>query len=100
MIRRPPRSTLFPYTTLFRVTGGGAAHRRATRAPACDPGSGARGDRVARGMPVSPAVSVRVGQVHRAGAAAPRDRSYRTGGALLAPPPAGTPAGPTSTAPP
>src|SRR3712207_8644655 len=28
MIRRPPRSTLFPYTTLFRSRGGGcAAHR-------------------------------------------------------------------------
>src|SRR3712207_8591552 len=27
MIRRPPRSTLFPYTTLFRsATGGGGAH--------------------------------------------------------------------------
>src|SRR3712207_7079542 len=25
MIRRPPRSTLFPYTTLFRSTGGSAA---------------------------------------------------------------------------
>src|SRR2546430_5878141 len=25
MIRRPPRSTLFPYTTLFRSLGGGAA---------------------------------------------------------------------------
>src|SRR2546426_1714894 len=24
MIRRPPRSTLFPYTTLFRSTGGTA----------------------------------------------------------------------------
>src|SRR5687768_17873733 len=24
MIRRPPRSTLFPYTTLFRSSGGGA----------------------------------------------------------------------------
>src|SRR2546427_8426343 len=24
MIRRPPRSTLFPYTTLFRSHGGGA----------------------------------------------------------------------------
>src|SRR6476660_10326766 len=24
MIRRPPRSTLFPYTTLFRSNGGGA----------------------------------------------------------------------------
>src|SRR3712207_7734950 len=25
MIRRPPRSTLFPYTTLFRSSGAGAA---------------------------------------------------------------------------
>src|SRR5438067_3151510 len=25
MIRRPPRSTLFPYTTLFRSLSGGAA---------------------------------------------------------------------------
>src|SRR5256885_6973953 len=34
MIRRPPRSTLFPYTTLFRSRAGrahprGAAHHRA-----------------------------------------------------------------------
>src|SRR5947209_13648691 len=31
MIRRPPRSTLFPYTTLFRSYGGvagGARHQR------------------------------------------------------------------------
>src|SRR5256884_9814755 len=27
MIRRPPRSTLFPYTTLFRSRAGGAIHR-------------------------------------------------------------------------
>src|SRR5256885_17005680 len=27
MIRRPPRSTLFPYTTLFRSSGGGCAAR-------------------------------------------------------------------------
>src|SRR5256885_5479783 len=27
MIRRPPRSTLFPYTTLFRSTGGTGTHR-------------------------------------------------------------------------
>src|SRR5258707_5819779 len=32
MIRRPPRSTLFPYTTLFRSrsTGNGEAHERAS----------------------------------------------------------------------
>src|SRR5258705_8252620 len=29
MIRRPPRSTLFPYTTLFRSLGGEAAPARA-----------------------------------------------------------------------
>src|SRR3989449_11668667 len=28
MIRRPPRSTLFPYTTLFRSLQGHAAHER------------------------------------------------------------------------
>src|SRR3712207_7219483 len=36
MIRRPPRSTLFPYTTLFRSTRGAPrarADRRARRAP-------------------------------------------------------------------
>src|SRR3712207_8246527 len=27
MIRRPPRSTLFPYTTLFRSPGRAPAHR-------------------------------------------------------------------------
>src|SRR2546427_10109692 len=27
MIRRPPRSTLFPYTTLFRSRAGGEHHR-------------------------------------------------------------------------
>src|SRR2546421_2323277 len=39
MIRRPPRSTLFPYTTLFRsvrddrgAPGGAHGHRRAPRA--------------------------------------------------------------------
>src|SRR2546430_10273519 len=26
MIRRPPRSTLFPYTTLFRSFGGASGH--------------------------------------------------------------------------
>src|SRR2546426_7608393 len=47
MIRRPPRSTLFPYTTLFRSRGGGGAARRAARGrvgvrPAC-PRNGAAG---------------------------------------------------------
>src|SRR2546422_7192520 len=32
MIRRPPRSTLFPYTTLFRSLAGNAGNRRHTGA--------------------------------------------------------------------
>src|SRR5258705_598865 len=46
MIRRPPRSTLFPYTTLFR-SGRGARIRRSRREspiPAPEPPAG-RGDR-------------------------------------------------------
>ena len=38
MIRRPPRSTLFPYTTLFRSHGGGGFW-----ATMIDPGAGAAG---------------------------------------------------------
>src|SRR2546429_5452273 len=33
MIRRPPRSTLFPYTTLFRSTGGQDRFRPETGLP-------------------------------------------------------------------
>src|SRR5215208_1413758 len=32
MIRRPPRSTLFPYTTLFRSASAGTGSRRCARA--------------------------------------------------------------------
>src|SRR6266704_4304872 len=45
MIRRPPRSTLFPYTTLFRarrrrkVCAAGGPHRKAQE-PARGPGGG------------------------------------------------------------
>src|SRR3712207_7389226 len=45
MIRRPPRSTLFPYTTLFR-SGIGARQRRAA-----DRDHVRRRRRVARGRP-------------------------------------------------
>src|SRR5687768_17812864 len=41
MIRRPPRSTLFPYTTLFRSEGGRArceAGRRGQEGPRSDNG--------------------------------------------------------------
>src|SRR3712207_6990743 len=43
MIRRPPRSTLFPYTTLFRSTPGAAEWSRAG-APARQCGGAARED--------------------------------------------------------
>src|SRR5256885_10937746 len=33
MIRRPPRSTLFPYTTLFRSVGAAADEQPARREP-------------------------------------------------------------------
>src|SRR5690554_7336602 len=39
MVRRPPRSTLFPYTTLFRSRAGGPA---APRAPPAAPPPGRR----------------------------------------------------------
>src|SRR3712207_8011563 len=50
MIRRPPRSTLFPYTTLFRSPGVGRPLRRADRrgreaaAPPLVGGGGRDGD--------------------------------------------------------
>src|SRR2546425_9615310 len=40
MIRRPPRSTLFPYTTLFRSSGGGGRTPRARRSSCLSPGVG------------------------------------------------------------
>src|SRR3712207_7283955 len=59
MIRRPPRSTLFPYTTLFRSGGArGAARGRAQLGPRRAPAGGrlprraasrARGLRARRG---------------------------------------------------
>src|SRR5438034_2581880 len=56
MIRRPPRSTLFPYTTLFRSTAGSPrhAHQPDLDALALDDGpvgrrvAGTRVDRVER----------------------------------------------------
>src|SRR2546430_7591942 len=42
MIRRPPRSTLFPYTTLFRSRPGGL-HGEPARGAGPDPGDALRG---------------------------------------------------------
>src|SRR2546430_5111041 len=38
MIRRPPRSTLFPYTTLFRSRGGSPVHQPRPRVELFDLG--------------------------------------------------------------
>src|SRR5256886_12643241 len=65
MIRRPPRSTLFPYTTLFRSTLPGkpranpemvvaAAYRR-SRARGSERGRSGGGDSGRRASPRSPA---------------------------------------------
>src|SRR3712207_7653725 len=47
MIRRPPRSTLFPYTTLFRSRGEPDVHHRGGRAVRREAGElrGGRGHR-------------------------------------------------------
>src|SRR5256885_11407788 len=37
MIRRPPRSTLFPYTTLFRSPRGRQLHRRGIEGRGAEP---------------------------------------------------------------
>src|SRR2546430_9266722 len=37
MIRRPPRSTLFPYTTLFRSSGFSGVSRLCRAVASCDP---------------------------------------------------------------
>src|SRR5690349_23980490 len=52
MIRRPPRSTLFPYTTLFRSR----RHRRGGPLPGC---LGRRQRHLARGLLVQPRAVVR-----------------------------------------
>src|SRR3712207_8616442 len=45
MIRRPPRSTLFPYTTLFRSDDEDDGERREQRSPAVAPSEGVKTER-------------------------------------------------------
>src|SRR3712207_7477587 len=65
MIRRPPRSTLFPYTTLFRSEGRGAAGGRARARPGA--GAAVARERAHRSQP-----PVRGAPGTEAGAAADR----------------------------
>src|SRR3712207_8980845 len=48
MIRRPPRSTLFPYTTLFRSSTVIPVSSRTSRPAVCSPVSPARGPPLGR----------------------------------------------------
>src|SRR5687768_18068537 len=73
MLRRPPRSTLFPYTTLFRSRQGdqrqGRLRRRRPRP--VEPGRRLGGELRARARPVLPAVRrprLRAVEVDRRGA--------------------------------
>src|SRR5690348_17880271 len=67
MIRRPPRSTLFPYTTLFRSSGSAAGQVGDQRRPA----------RVSRDRCQAPAVRPGHGRDDRHDAAGDRDRRDR-----------------------
>ena len=59
MIRRPPRSTLFPYTTLFRsVTGKDRTSYQSGGAPALRPGACPNPSLEPELLPPSPGVSV------------------------------------------
>src|SRR3712207_7379801 len=49
MIRRPPRSTLFPYTTLFRSAVGGGGHDDDSARPAVRDRGGVRAQPVRDG---------------------------------------------------
>src|SRR2546430_13670642 len=71
MIRRPPRSTLFPYTTLFRSAVLRPRHHRGLARAG---GGGDLGPRAARGQPRGRANSVRA----RRAAAARARAKYRS----------------------
>src|SRR5258708_19020618 len=67
MIRRPPRSTLFPYTTLFRSTqreGGRGGEGRRPRAPR-DPRQGAQREEVPRRRQALDRKSTRLNSSHQ-----------------------------------
>src|SRR2546422_8604272 len=70
MIRRPPRSTLFPYTTLFRST---TASTRSRWVPACPGPPPSRGGRRGPSRARSSRARRR-GEEERGGAGGTRDR--------------------------
>src|SRR3712207_7039650 len=64
MIRRPPRSTLFPYTTLFRSERGSAHRRRRATAVRRSGLRGGRRGRRGRGRGVRDRKSTRLNSSH------------------------------------
>src|SRR2546422_5608259 len=70
MIRRPPRSTLFPYTTLFRSVGGGDGQTLCCAGGLCcragddEPGGGCRGDGDAEAVGTRDRKSTRLNSSH------------------------------------
>src|SRR3712207_9453123 len=84
MIRRPPRSTLFPYTTLFRSDAVPRGEQGTAQADADE--AGAAGDQ-GRGHPRA-AVRVR-GDCSPTGRLAPEDAIGRTRSGRLMSPPSG-----------
>src|SRR3712207_8416901 len=66
MIRRPPRSTLFPYTTLFRSRGrdaGDGARRRGRHPDLASPWPALRGLLGPGGAPRSVSIPRRLGRI-------------------------------------
>src|SRR3712207_7983594 len=70
MIRRPPRSTLFPYTTLFRSAAGESGSRAVLAGPA--------GRRTESGEPVDRAPAAEPGPRRLRHPAEPRTRDPRS----------------------
>src|SRR2546422_9678768 len=75
MIRRPPRSTLFPYTTLFRSPAGARAEPDSARAS--DAARGAVPTRARRAPHESPEALRRLGAAGDVLALGPGDRARR-----------------------
>src|SRR3712207_8863039 len=78
MIRRPPRSTLFPYTTLFRSEVVGEGRRRELGRGSVDPeGALARRGRIVDAGHDVPPDRPAVGQLAHAGRPLPDRKSTR-----------------------
>src|SRR3712207_7073389 len=74
MIRRPPRSTLFPYTTLFRSDDTREAHRRVVAARRFEHSVARRED---RGQELLRAgLAIRTGHGHDGGSEAARSEEH------------------------